>query len=712
MKKQYLLISIPAVIILGALFSPLMPVYAETVEEEQMEICDESNGSIEVDTSAVFSERENSVAATITDIPAENSEGLTTIVEDKECVETEERVDIKECAETEECIEIKECIENEECIEAVLTTESNRHLEETISEDGAEHESYEAASETVSDEDELCPEPIVSVESESDEIAHETSEVPEHSSYSESVLMSNETGLMQDASEQDLPCASEPESVEEVIEEISKKLTPANPKTATTSVDKYTGWKTENGKQYWYENGVKQGTTGRGKEIYDPGTNAWYWLDAVQGGAKAVSKDVYMESDAGQYAEQGDGTGKWVRYDKDGHMIKGWQTVDGKTYYFDPIYGSMAHGKTSVEQLPCWFDETTGIGKHLIWEQVDNQNYYWYESGRRQGYDPKDNAYRGKEIYDPGDNAWYWLDNNAQGKKAVSKDVYQPYTYQGIDNIGKWVRYDAEGRMIKGWDCNENGIYYFNDTTGAMTKGTVELAGQKVSFDNQSGIMSSELTPGVFVAAIEKIIRNDMADSGILASLTGAQAYLESAYGTSRLTKEANNLFGIKGFYNGDSITMTTQEYIGGRWITQKDIFRKYPSWKASVSDHSDLFNSLSRYSNLRNLKNYRQACTYVREDGYATDPMYTVKLINIIKRFGLDQWDGSEGVSGYSSSDRDVQVTASALNVRSSASISGSVLTSLPNGMIVVIDRIEGNWGRLADYQNGWICLDYVKYR
>ena len=48
-----------------------------------------------------------------------------------------------------------------------------------------------------------------------------------------------------------------------------------------------------------------RGTTGRGKEIYDPDSDAWYWLDANQGGAKAVSKDVYQESNGG----------KWVRYD-------------------------------------------------------------------------------------------------------------------------------------------------------------------------------------------------------------------------------------------------------------------------------------------------------------------------------------------------------------------------------------------------------------
>ena len=40
------------------------------------------------------------------------------------------------------------------------------------------------------------------------------------------------------------------------------------------------GWYEENGAKYWYENGVRQGTEGRGKEIYDPGSDAWYWLDA------------------------------------------------------------------------------------------------------------------------------------------------------------------------------------------------------------------------------------------------------------------------------------------------------------------------------------------------------------------------------------------------------------------------------------------------
>ena len=239
----------------------------------------------------------------------------------------------------------------------------------------------------------------------------------------------------------------------------------ATPETAD-SASTYTGWKTVNGKDYWYENGVKQGTTGRGKEIYDPDSDAWYWLDADQGGAKAVSKDVYQESNGG----------KWVRYDANGHMIKGWDTNDDGTYYFDLITGAMAKGDIVVDNLPCSFDTTTGIGCNLMWHSMDGKDY-WYEAGKRQGYDPNNAAYRGKEIYDPASNGWYWLDNVQQGAKAVSKDVYQE------SNGGKWVRYDANGHMIKGWDTNDDGTYYFDLVTGAMTKGDVTIDGLPCSFD-------------------------------------------------------------------------------------------------------------------------------------------------------------------------------------------------------------------------------------
>ena len=245
--------------------------------------------------------------------------------------------------------------------------------------------------------------------------------------------------------------------------------TPVKP--TATPASGYTGWKTVNGKDYWYENGVKQGTTGRGKEIYDPDSDAWYWLDANQGGAKAVSKDVYQESNGG----------KWVRYDANGHMIKGWDTNDDGTYYFDLVTGAMTKGDATIDGLPCCFDTVTGIGLNCSWKRINGKDY-WYEGGKRQGYDPNNAAYRGKEIYDPASNGWYWLDNVQQGAKAVSKDVYQE------SSGGKWVRYDANGQMIKGWNTNENGTYYFDPVTGAMAKGTTTIDGMTYYFDPATGV--------------------------------------------------------------------------------------------------------------------------------------------------------------------------------------------------------------------------------
>lgn len=263
------------------------------------------------------------------------------------------------------------------------------------------------------------------------------------------------------------------------------------------------GWQEVDGKKYWYENGVKQGTEGRGKEIYDPASDAWYWLDAVQDGAMAVSKDVYQESWAGEYGDtvgaDGEKYGKWVRYDENGHMVKGWQTTNAGTYYFDPTTGAMAKGITTIDGVPRTFNQKNGIlvenGWYTIVTPISNSSSdwrsYWSENGVRQGTEG-----RGKEIYDPENNAWFWLDAVQDGANAVSKDVYQE-SYAGQfadreDGTGKWVRYDETGRMVKGWDYSQRfdgKVYYFDPTTGAMAKGTAVIDGVTYEFDCETGVL-------------------------------------------------------------------------------------------------------------------------------------------------------------------------------------------------------------------------------
>ena len=137
----------------------------------------------------------------------------------------------------------------------------------------------------------------------------------------------------------------------------------------------YTGFKWEDGVLYWYEEDVKQGVEGdkkniidatynveRGREIYDPETDAWYWLDANAGGAVARDKEVWMP-----YIFQEDlltganPEGKWVRYDEYGRMIKGWYANDNGTYYYDLVTGAMYKGEKVINEKTYFFDELTGI---------------------------------------------------------------------------------------------------------------------------------------------------------------------------------------------------------------------------------------------------------------------------------------------------------------------------------------------------------------
>lgn len=162
-----------------------------------------------------------------------------------------------------------------------------------------------------------------------------------------------------------------------------------------------------------------------------------------------------------------------------------------------------------------------------------------------------------------------------------------------------------------------------------------------------------EYTAESFLQKLKPYVLEDMRKSGILASLTASQAFIESNKGNSGLAKY-NNLFGMKGSYNGQSVSMWTTEYYNG--VAQRVLaaFRVYPSWGDSVADHSALFNRLKRYENLRGLTDYKLACKYVREDGYATSPSYTQTLLSCIDKYKLYLWDAE--VTGTSSGSTNVK--------------------------------------------------------
>lgn len=134
-------------------------------------------------------------------------------------------------------------------------------------------------------------------------------------------------------------------------------------------------------------------------------------------------------------------------------------------------------------------------------------------------------------------------------------------------------------------------------------------------------------------------------ENGILASLIIAQAIHESNWGKSGLAVKGKNLFGIKGSYNGQSVTMQTWEVYNGKRVTVDAAFRKYPSWYESLCDLADLYkNGVSwdrnKYKAIIGEKDYKKAARAVQAAGYATDPQYADKIIRIIEGNGLAIYD------------------------------------------------------------------------
>ncbi|MEK5008778.1 phage tail protein [Bacillus sp. FSL K6-3312] len=128
----------------------------------------------------------------------------------------------------------------------------------------------------------------------------------------------------------------------------------------------------------------------------------------------------------------------------------------------------------------------------------------------------------------------------------------------------------------------------------------------------------------------------------VLASLVIAQGCLESGFGTSGLSKQANNLFGIKGTYNGKYVLMWTSEQDKKGNVTRIQAkFRKYPSYAESLADLGSLYTRLSRYKAVVGEKDYKKATVAVSKAGYATDIHYPSKLNSIIEKYNLTKYDG-----------------------------------------------------------------------
>ena len=139
-----------------------------------------------------------------------------------------------------------------------------------------------------------------------------------------------------------------------------------------------------------------------------------------------------------------------------------------------------------------------------------------------------------------------------------------------------------------------------------------------------------------YIDTFSEIAKQEMLLYGIPASITLAQGILESGAGRGELTMRANNHFGIK------CHTSWTGERVYHDDDARGECFRKYKDAKYSFRDHSLFLTGRSRYAALFKLDkdDYKGWAKGLKKAGYATDPKYPNKLISIIERYSLDQYD------------------------------------------------------------------------
>lgn len=271
------------------------------------------------------------------------------------------------------------------------------------------------------------------------------------------------------------------------------------------------------------------------------------------------------------------------------------------------------------------------------------------------------------------------------------------------------------------WFANKScpGNWMFARMGDLASQVTKRLGGSDAvqpSTPSSGGTQAKELaalTEAQAIAKVGPLATADQKTSGILASVTLAQFILESGYGKSELAQNANNLFGMKkslsgntwsgSTWDGSSVyTKQTKEDDGtGNLYTITADFRKYPNIEKSIADHSAYLlgaknGSALRYAGLKGEKDPAKAIHIIKAGGYATSTTYESKLLEIIKRWNLTQYDAQNSTPSTPSTPTD---GTRWFRVRKSWSDSKSQKGAF---------KIYENAVRCADANPGYSVFDY----
>jgi hypothetical protein len=152
-------------------------------------------------------------------------------------------------------------------------------------------------------------------------------------------------------------------------------------------------------------------------------------------------------------------------------------------------------------------------------------------------------------------------------------------------------------------------------------------------------------SPSEFIAAVGVAAQASQRATGVPASVTVAQAILESDWGRSRLTRQGNNLFGIKALSGPGPdgvVSLATWEHTPSGDVVVQAPFKAYYSLEQSIEDHGKFFVANHRYASALAVGDDARAFAHaIQAAGYATDPSYAAKLVGLMDKYDLYQFDG-----------------------------------------------------------------------
>lgn len=198
----------------------------------------------------------------------------------------------------------------------------------------------------------------------------------------------------------------------------------------------------------------------------------------------------------------------------------------------------------------------------------------------------------------------------------------------------------------------------------------------EVEENYQFSVVKNQST-GEFIESISSFAQEIAWENELYASVMISQAILETGSGSSSLSSPPNyNLFGVKGSYEGKSVSFSTQEDNGsGSLYTITASFRKYPSYKESLEDYAKLLkNGIDGNKNFYdktwkpNTESYKDVTTFLT-GRYATDTKYGSKLNALIEAYDLTQYDAKPGTKKQASTVEDSSTTEQSTTVKKSKS-------------------------------------------